>query len=94
MSDRDHARKGEYELEEPKNSNRNDNEPASHHPARTTRRLDEQEDTAFDPAEYDSLLQLERLESLEEDMIELGVTTLDEVRERIAALHREVDAEE
>jgi hypothetical protein len=56
--------------------------------------LEEREDAAFDPAEYDSLLQLERLESLEEDMVELGVTTLDEVRERIAALHREVDAGE
>jgi hypothetical protein len=56
--------------------------------------LEEREDSAFDPAEYDSLLQLERLESLEEDMVELGVATLDEVRERIAALHREVDAEE
>jgi hypothetical protein len=55
---------------------------------------DEREDTAFDPAEYDSLLQLERLESLEEDMVELGVTTLDEVRQRIATLHREVDADE
>ena len=77
-----------------KNSNHNDNEPASHHPGSDDEEMDEQEDTAFDPAEYDSLLQLERLESLEEDMIELGVTTLDEVRQRIAALHREVDAEE
>ncbi|HEX3272743.1 MAG TPA: hypothetical protein VHR15_19015 [Ktedonobacterales bacterium] len=76
-----------------KNSNRNDSEPASHHPADDDE-LEEQEDSAFDPAEYDSLLQLERLESLEEDMVELGVTTLDEVRQRIAALHREVDAEE
>jgi hypothetical protein len=56
--------------------------------------MDEQEDAPFDPAEYDSLLQLERLESLEEDMVELGVTTLDEVRQRIIALHREVDADE
>jgi hypothetical protein len=75
------------------NSNRNANEPLSHHPTDDDD-LDEQEDSAFDPAEYDSLLQLERLESLEEDMVELGVTTLDEVRERIAALHREVDTEE
>jgi hypothetical protein len=75
------------------NSNRNDNEPAQRHPADEDD-LEEREDPAFDPAEYDSLLQLERLESLEEDMVELGVTTLDEVRERIAALHREVDAEE
>ena len=76
------------------NSNRNDNEPAPHHPADDDEEWDEQDDAPFDPAEYDSLLQLERLESLEEDMVELGVTTLDEVRERIATLHREVDAEE
>ena len=75
------------------NSNRNANEPVPHHSADDDE-LEEREDSAFDPAEYDSLLQLERLESLEEDMVELGVTTLDEVRERIAALHREVDAEE
>jgi hypothetical protein len=54
----------------------------------------ELEDASFDPAEYDALLQLERLESLEEDMTELGVTTLDEVRQRIADLHREIDAAE
>ncbi|HEX3272507.1 MAG TPA: hypothetical protein VHR15_17815, partial [Ktedonobacterales bacterium] len=70
------------------------NEPAAHHPADDDDELDGREDAAFDPAEYDSLLQLERLESLEEDMVELGVTTLDEVRQRIAALHREVDTEE
>jgi hypothetical protein len=75
------------------NSNHNDNEPAPHRPADDDE-LDGQEDPAFDPAEYDSLLQLERLESLEEDMVELGVTTLDEVRQRIAELHREVDADE
>ena len=75
------------------NSNRNVNEPAPHLPADDDE-LDEQEDAAFDPAEYDSLLQLERLESLEEDMVELGVTTLEEVRQRIATLHREVDADE
>jgi hypothetical protein len=80
------------------NSNRNANEPPSHHPTDDDDLddddLEAREDSAFDPAEYDSLLQLERLESLEEDMVELGVTTLDEVRERIAALHREVDADE
>jgi len=54
----------------------------------------EQEDESFDPAEYDALLQLERLESLEEDMAELGVATLEEVRQRIATLHREIDADE
>jgi hypothetical protein len=45
----------------------------------------------FDPHEYEAMIQLERLESLEEDMIELGVTTLDDVRRRIAELNRELD---
>lgn len=49
-------------------------------------------DEAFDPAEYDLMLVLERLESLEEDMEDLGVTTLDEVRKRIAELHQRLDA--
>lgn len=75
------------------NENRN-GEQAPHHPAGDEDEQNEQDDAPFDPAEYDSLLQLERLESLEEDMVELGVTTLEEVRQRIAALHREVDAGE
>ncbi len=49
------------------------------------------DDESFDPAEYDTMLQLERLESIEEEMAELGVRTIDEVRERIAELHRELD---
>ena len=56
---------------------------------------DEDEQTEgepFDPSEYDTLMQLERLESLEEEMIEVGVTTIEELRERIASLHRELDA--
>ena len=48
----------------------------------------------FDPREYDTMLELERLESLEEDMTDLGVTTLDEVRSRIADLHKQLDAGE
>jgi hypothetical protein len=51
--------------------------------------LDDDED--FDPAEYDTMLQLERLESIEEEMNELGVRTLDEVRKRIDELNRELD---
>lgn len=50
-------------------------------------------DEDFDPAEYDTMLVLERLESLEEEMRELDVATLDEVRRRIAELHRELDDE-
>ena len=48
-------------------------------------------DEEFDPAEYDTMLKLERLETVEEEMLELGVTTLDDVRRRIAELHRELD---
>jgi hypothetical protein len=48
-------------------------------------------DEDYDPAEYDTLVTLERLESLEEEMLDLGVSTLDEVRRRIATLHRELD---
>jgi hypothetical protein len=47
----------------------------------------------FDPKEYGAMLVLERLESLEEDMVDLGVSTLDEVRTRIADLHRALDDE-
>lgn len=54
---------------------------------------DEMEDEDFDPREYDTMLELERLESIEEDMTDLGVTTLDEVRRRIAELHKELDAD-
>ncbi|HEY7984929.1 MAG TPA: hypothetical protein VID73_12215 [Ktedonobacterales bacterium] len=54
---------------------------------------DPEEDPAFDPREYGAMIVLERLESLEEDMVDLGVTTLDEVRARIAELHRALDDE-
>jgi hypothetical protein len=54
--------------------------------------LDERdEDVDFDPKEYDTMVELERLESIEEEMQELGVSTLDDVRRRIADLHRELD---
>ena len=52
------------------------------------------EEGAFEPEEYDALLRLEQLESIEEEMMELGVTTLEEVRHRIAELHREMDERE
>lgn len=44
-----------------------------------------------DFSDYDELELLERLESLREDMEELGVTTLDEVNQRIDELHRALD---
>jgi hypothetical protein len=55
---------------------------------------DERDDEDFDPQQYDKMLTLERLESLEEDMVELAVQTLEEVRQRILELHHELDADE
>jgi hypothetical protein len=52
------------------------------------------QEEALDPEEYDALLRLERLESVEEEMMELGVTSLEEIRQRIAELHRELDERE
>lgn len=49
--------------------------------------LDEE---SLDGGEYDELLLLDRLESLEDEMLELGVTTLDELRTRIRDLHAEM----
>ena len=50
-------------------------------------------DDDFDPAEYNTLIQLERLESLEEDMKELGVASLDDIRRRIKELNAQLDEE-
>lgn len=50
----------------------------------------EDADVDLDDDEYDELLLLDRLESLEEEMQELGVTTLDELRTRIRELHAEM----
>ncbi|HUY76162.1 MAG TPA: hypothetical protein VMV29_05295 [Ktedonobacterales bacterium] len=73
----------------PANSGRPPNQnPSANRPANDN---DEDEDDDFDPQEYDALLRLERLESMEEEMQELGVTTLDEVRRRIEELHRQQD---
>ena len=41
--------------------------------------------------EYRLMLLLERLESLREDMLELGVRSLEEVERRIEELHRRLD---
>lgn len=48
---------------------------------------DDPVDDDFDPEEYDLTLQLERLETLEEDMIDLGVENLHDVRKKIEELH-------
>ena len=55
---------------------------------------EELDDEAFDAGEYEVMLELERLESLEEDMVEMKVTTLEEVRLRVAELHRRLDSGE
>jgi hypothetical protein len=44
-----------------------------------------------DVDEYTEMELLERLETLREDMEDLGVTSLDEVNRRIEALHRKLD---
>jgi hypothetical protein len=49
------------------------------------------EDDDFDEAEYDDMELLERLESLREDMEELGINTLAEVIQRINELHAALD---
>ncbi|HTK11052.1 MAG TPA: hypothetical protein VL485_28015 [Ktedonobacteraceae bacterium] len=41
--------------------------------------------------EYDTMELLERLETLREDMEELGVTTLSQISQRIKELHRQLD---
>ena len=51
------------------------------------------DDEGFDPKEYETMMELERLESIEEEMQEMGVTNLDDVRRRIADLHRTLDEE-
>ena len=47
-----------------------------------------------DEVEYAEMDLLERLETLREDMEELGVTTLAEVIQRIEELHRRLDTKE
>jgi hypothetical protein len=45
----------------------------------------------FDDEEYSDMELLEMLESIREDMEDLGVTTLQEVIARIQELHRRLD---
>jgi hypothetical protein len=63
------------------------------HRKKTTRQRDEAAETP-DAPDYDDLLLLERLESLLEEMEELGVVSREEVEARIAALHQALDAED
>jgi hypothetical protein len=48
-------------------------------------------DDAFDQDEYNDMEMLELLETLREDMEDLGVTTLAEIIVRIEALHKKLD---
>jgi hypothetical protein len=48
------------------------------------------DDELDDDEEYDALMLLERLESLEEEMDELEITSLDDLRARIRDLHAEL----
>ena len=43
---------------------------------------------------YSRLLLVERLETLIEEMDELGIETLDEARARLAAMHAQLDRED
>jgi hypothetical protein len=52
-------------------------------------RLEDNDDEEME--EYDDMELLERFESLQEDMEDLGVTTLAEVIQRIQDLHRKLD---
>ncbi len=59
------------------------------HDKNSSSRADE---NAFDEnLEYDDLELLERLESLREDMEDLGVTTITEVIQQITELHQQLD---
>ena len=46
-----------------------------------------------DEIEYEEMELLERLETLREEMEDLGVTTLAEVNQRIEELHRRLDTQ-
>ncbi len=51
----------------------------------------ERDDEEFGEEEYDEFTMLERLETLREDMEDLGITNLQELIERIKELHRQLD---
>ncbi len=52
---------------------------------------DAMSDYEVDEIEYEEMELLERLETLREEMEDLGVTTLAEVNQRIEELHRRLD---
>lgn len=55
--------------------------------------FDAMSDYEVDEIEYEEMELLERLETLREEMEDLGVTTLAEVNQRIEELHRRLDAQ-
>ncbi|MHB1004488.1 MAG: hypothetical protein ACYC3S_02465 [Chloroflexota bacterium] len=56
--------------------------------------LNKQNQPAGGAENYDLMVELEQLESLREEMEELGVTTMAEVDRRIVDLHRRLDQSE
>lgn len=44
-----------------------------------------------EPDVYELMLELDRLEELREDLEERGLRTLEDVEQRIAELHRQID---
>jgi hypothetical protein len=44
-----------------------------------------------DQAEYDLMMELDQLETIKEEMEELGVSSLVEIEARMAELHRKLD---
>ena len=54
---------------------------------------EEEGEEAMSDQEYDDLELLERLETLREDMEELGVTTLAELIQRIEVMHKRLDSQ-
>lgn len=51
---------------------------------------DERDDR--EQAQYDLMMELDQLESLKEEMEELGVSTIDEIEARMRDLHQRLDA--
>ncbi len=51
-----------------------------------------EEDKTINQQEYDDMEMLERLETLCEDMEELGITTLAELIQRIEEMHKLLDS--
>ena len=51
----------------------------------------ERDDEEFGEEKYDEFTMLERLETLREDMEDVGITNLHELIERIEELHRQLD---